>query len=285
MRNHLDIEERLRTAFRAVADSPGPPAASGSPARQGRPKFLRSGSHPRLLVVVATIAAVAAIVAIVVAYGPRNGGKPVSPSPVPVTQPPPNSSSTSLPPRTSTTLPLVTTLVPAIALGTQQITYEPFTGSTVDRSLHVTGQQSGACYEFGGGVYGRIYYRCIGTPDVMQPCFAGPQGTSAHLVCPDGPVTSNDVTLWTVTMVDTTGFIPATVKSPWAMQLSNGMVCELVNAAWGGLGPYGCSTPGSTTPADCRAPEPSATYWTAECQDQLTDTSPFRAMTVEKVWF
>jgi hypothetical protein len=170
-------------------------------------------------------------------------------------------------------------------VGTQQITYEPFSGSAIDPSLRVTGQQSGACFEYGGGADGRILYRCIATSDVMQPCFAGPQGTSAPLACPNGPVTSNDVILWTVTTVDTTGFIPATTKTPWAMQLSNGMVCELVNAAWGGLGPYGCSSPGSTTPADCRAPQPSTPFWTADCQDQTTDASPFGAMTVEKVWF
>jgi hypothetical protein len=69
------------------------------------------------------------------------------------------------------------------------------------------------------------------------------------------------------------------------MQLSNGMICEFVSAAWGGLGPYGCSTPGVSTPADCRTPQLSTPYWTADCQDQDTDASPFTAMTVQKVWF
>jgi hypothetical protein len=91
--------------------------------------------------------------------------------------------------------------------------------------------------------------------------------------------------MWTATTVNTTSFLPATTKTPFAMQLSNGAVCAFVSAAWGGLGPYGCSTPGVTTPADCQQPKAATPYWTASCQDQLTDTSPFTSMTVEKVWF
>jgi hypothetical protein len=293
VRDYREIEERLRTAFRAVAEAPGPPRTPVEPAPQGRRRFPSSVPRRRLLVVVVAVAALIALVATVVAYGPRNGGKPVSPPPVPATQPPTSSPPTSLPTSTTTpqsttsttALPSPATTVPSGAVVTQQITYQPFVGSKVDPSLHVTGQDSGGCSEYGGGADGRIYYRCIGTSDVLQPCFAGPQGTSAQLVCPYGLVTSNDVLLWTATTVTTTGFVPATTKTPWSMQLSNGMICEFVSAAWGGLGPYGCNTPGITTPADCRTPQTSTPSWTADCQDQETDASPFTSLTVERVWF
>ena len=278
------IEERLRSALRTVAALPGPVAASQDPGRHDRRKFSAPGRrHPHLLAVVVSVAALAAVIALVVAYGPRNGAE--SPSRVPATQPSTSSPLPSLPTSTTTLpSPTTTTTAPPVAVGTEQITYEPFVGSQVDPSLHVTSQQSGPCYEDGGGADGRYYYRCIATI-VLQPCFAGPHGTSAPLVCPDGLVTTNDVILWTATSVNTAGFLPATTKTPWAMALSNGMVCELVNAAWGGLGPYGCSTPGVATPADCRQPHVATPYWTASCQDQVTDASAFTSVTVEKVWF
>jgi hypothetical protein len=281
-----NMEERLRRTFRAVADLPGrPPSASGPPTRKGRRGLTFPVlQHPRLVATIISVAAIAAAVSLLVAYGPHNPSGPVSHPNVPAIQPGTSTTSTpptTVPPATTTTA----TTVPVTSVGTEQITYQPFVGSRVDPSLQVTGQQSGDCFELGGGADGRIYYRCIGTSDVLQPCFAGPQGTSAPLVCPDGLVTSNKVILWTATSVDTTGFVPATTRTPWTMQLSNGMICEFVSAAWGGLGPYGCSTPGITTPTDCRAPQPSTPQWTADCQDQQTDASPFTPATVEKVWF
>jgi hypothetical protein len=283
VREREDIEERLRSALRAVAELPSPATTSPKPTRYRRTP---GGQHPRLLAAVVSLAAVAAVVALVAVYGPRNGGKAVTHTPVPATQPHTSSPPPSTPPTTPTTLPPpTTTTVPSAAVGTQQITYEPFLGGEVDPSLHVTSQQSGPCFEYGGGADGRIYYRCDGTPIVTQPCFAGPQGTSAPLVCPQGLVTSNDVILWTATSVNTTSFLPATTKTPWVMELSNGMVCEFVNAAWSGLGPYGCSTPGITTPADCHQPQAATPNWTAACQDQESDASPFASITVEKVWF
>lgn len=276
------IEERLRSAYRAVAELPGPITGSQDPGRHAQGGFFAPGRrHPHLLAVVVSVAALAAVVALVVNYGPRNGTK--SPSHVPANQPITTSPLPSSPTSTTTLpAPTTTTTAPPVAAGTQQITYEPFVGSGVDSSLHVTARESGSCYQYGGGVDIRYYYRC-GT---IQPCFAGPQGTSAPLVCPAASnPTTNDVVMWTATTVNTTSFLPATTKTPFAMQLSNGAVCAFVSAAWGGLGPYGCSTPGVTTPADCQQPKAATPYWTASCQDQLTDTSPFTSMTVEKVWF
>jgi hypothetical protein len=76
------------------------------------------------------------------------------------------------------------------------------------------------------------------------------------------------------------------------MQLSDGVVCSLVNAAWSGLGPFGCDSRagnggagGAPGPADCRQPLASSTQWTAECQDQMTQASPFGVQPVAKIWF
>jgi hypothetical protein len=275
------MEQRLRRTFAAVAGLPrGAPAHPAHPSVPDRNDRL----HPlrRTGVIVLSVAAIAAIVSLLVVYGPHNSRRPArhtSPAGHPVTGTAPTPSSTAAPAPTTTTTapPATTTTVAGPSADTQQITYQAFVGSQVNPTLHVTGQQSGACYEYGGGAEPRDYYRC-GT---MQPCFAGPQGTNAPLVCPQSPVTSGEVITWTATSVDTT-MVPATSRTPWAMQLSDGDVCTLVNAAWSGLGPYGCA---GAPFADCRAPQAAVPLWTSDCQAQLTATSPFGSTTVEKVWF
>jgi hypothetical protein len=69
------------------------------------------------------------------------------------------------------------------------------------------------------------------------------------------------------------------------MQLSNGDVCSFVAAAWGGLGPYECELEAPKLPADCRYPVQGVPYWTAKCQDEKTDASPFDNWAVVRVWF
>jgi hypothetical protein len=274
--DRVDMEQRLRRAFRAVATLPDPaavpnpnPNSTDGPGRHHRGRFR---SSPPLIAVV-TVAALALVVGLAVAFGPRSATPPGRGGAGPASQP------------STTTLP---------APSTEQITYQPFDGSQLNPSLHLAARQSGECFAYGGGADGRYLYRC-GT---LQPCFAGADGTSAPLACPIGadPL-SNTVTLWQATSVDRTGFVPAATRTPWAMQLSDGVVCALVNAAWSGLGPFGCTTTGTGTgtgtggtgaasgPADCRQPAPAATLWTAECQDQLSQSSPFTPLTVVKVWF
>jgi hypothetical protein len=270
MNEQSGIEQRLRTAFRAVAELPAPAAATaaaGPPAPTDR-------RRPRLFIAIASVAALALVVALALTFGPHSsapqGSHDQSPAPA--------SHSHTTPTTTTTT----TTPAPPLGRGTQQITYQPFTGSVLNPDLHVAAQESGTCFQYGGGADGRYLYRC-GT---IQPCVAGSRGTNAPLACPVGanPLT-NDVTLWTATSVDTTGFVPATTKTPWAMQLSNGVVCSLVNAAWSGLGPFGCGGSAGSTPADCHQPVAASIYWTAECQNQLTQSSPFTSTMVVRVWF
>jgi hypothetical protein len=261
----LDMEQRLRTTFRAVAELPRP-AAAGDRQLDDRHRPPR-----RLVIAVVSVAALALVVSLALTFGPRSTAPPLA-HPNPASH------------------PAVTTPTPQLGSGlrTEQITYQPFIGATLKPDWHVSARESGTCFQYGGGAQGRYLYRC-GT---MQPCVAGSLGPSAPLACLLGAPEANDVVLWTAPSVDTTGFIPATTKTPFAMQLSDGTICELVNAAWSGLGPFGCdgfpNAGGSpaTTPADCRQPVAGNTpYWTTECQEQLTQSSPFTSTTVVKVWF
>ena len=188
---------------------------------------------------------------------------------------------TTTAPADRTTLPA--TVPPQHRFATRQIFYQPFTSTgAVDPSLHVTARVAGACIT---GEVGRSY-RCFDSgaaAGVYDPCFSGPQGTTAPLVCPGNPATG-DVTEFTSTSV--TGPPTVTTKRLFAMQLAGGQVCVFVSAAWGGLGPYDCQFgDSSVTPADCRTPQSSAPWFTTECQADKTEASPFTTERVTKVWF
>jgi len=259
----------LEDFVRYMSDQVAVPEFTPGQARaRRRRRRVRGGG--RVLAVVCATVAVAAAIALVVAYGPRSSR--IGPGPTAVTQPPPGSTSTS----TSTS---------SVAVGTQQITYQPFTTTGIDPDLVVTSQVAGTCIRYSRGADMRYYFRCFGTTHgVYDPCFAGPQGTRALLVCPTSP-TSDDVVGFTVTSV-TSDEPPTPSTIPWAMQLSSGQVCLLVSAAWSGLGPYGCQ-PGRAQPivSDCHTPESSQPSWIAACQEQETAASPFTSETVTRVWF
>lgn len=231
----------------------------------------------RVLAAVVAAVAVIAAVALVVVYGPRS--TTISPNRTPATQPGPAPTQPVPGPTSTTSAP-----TPAVT-GTRQITYEPFTATGIEPSLHVTSHVSGTCIRYGGGAAGRFYFRCFATSGgIYDPCFAGPTSTSAPLVCPTSP-TSVDVVAFTVTAI-TSDEPPSPSLTPWAMQLSGGQVCRLVSAAWGGLGPYACQPP--LTPqsvADCHVPTASPPSWTAACQAQEQDASPFASKQVMAVWY
>jgi hypothetical protein len=277
-----DVEQRLRAAFQAVAELPGavPGAVTATAAGDHGPRHIRLRRQPRLVIAMVSVAALALAVALALTFGPHSSAPPGPHGQGPGRAPASHSHTTTTPP---------TNPSPPLGFGTEQITYEPFTGATLKPDWHVSARDSGTCFQYGGGAQGRYLYRC-GT---MQPCVAGSLGPDAPLACLLGAPAANDVVLWTATSVDTTGFTPATTKTPFAMQLSDGTICELVNAAWSGLGPFGCDGfPGAggspaTTPADCRQPVAATTtpYWTTQCQDQLAQSSPFTSTTVVRVWF
>ncbi len=237
-----------------------PGGARGRRRRRG----VRGGG--RVLAVIVATMAVAASIALVVAYGPRSSR--MGPGPTAVTQPSPGSTSTS-----------------SVAGGTLAMNYQPFTGTSIAPGLVVTSHVVGTCIRYSRGTDLRTYFRCFGNGQgIYDPCFAGSDGTRAPLVCPTSP-TADDVVGFTVTSV-TSDEPPTRSTIPWAMQLSSGQVCLLVSAAWSGLGPYGCQPARAQhSVSDCHSPEASQPSWTAACQEQETDASPFTSETVTKVWF
>lgn len=164
---------------------------------------------------------------------------------------------------------------------TRRVTYEAFTADgMIDRSLHVTATLKPRVCE-GGGVAGNSSYRCFAGNGIYDRCFSRPGATTGPLVCTTNPASSDVVEL-------TTSSLPGPLRGapeewPWAVQLSNGQVCVLVNAAWGGLGPLG-RQPTSGGLADCHVPTQGTPWWTVACQDLETDASPFVSYQVATVW-
>jgi hypothetical protein len=189
-------------------------------------------------------------------------------------------STTKVPPRTITTPP--STIPPSV--GTRQVTYEPFTAQgEIDPTLRVTETVDGTCVA--AGVAGNSSYRCFAQPSggIYDPCFAPPVATSDPLLCPSANPASPDVVQFDV------GSLPSALQGapedrPWAMQLSNGQVCVLVDAAWGGLGPFGCQSATPDPLADCHVPLQAAPWWTTACQSQENNASPFATYQVDTVW-
>ena len=187
-------------------------------------------------------------------------------------------------PTAPTTAPTTTTStgIKPVPPGTQQITYQPFSGNAIDPSLHVTQRLAGTCIGPASGL--RNGFRCFADGGaIYDPCFAGPNGTADPLVCPNDPIGPDVVEL---TARSVTSDPPPAVANPWEIELSSGQLCRLVAAAWGTGGPYSCDKTGVAQPvADCHVPVTAQPWWTTECQEQLTDASPFAARTVVKVWY
>lgn len=190
------------------------------------------------------------------------------------------SRTTAGPPPSTAPSPTVSRAAPG---GTQVIDFQPFAGNSLAAGLQVTQQVSGSCRE--SGVAGAHSYRCLATnANIYDPCFSGPDGTNSPFVCPVDPATGT-VVAFTVTSTPSPA-PPAACSGcskAWAFQLPNGQVCIAANAAWGGLGPYGCQHH-NETPADCHVPVAGPSSWTADCQDVMDSSSPFTPRHVQRVW-
>ena len=181
---------------------------------------------------------------------------------------------------TTSASPATTTTSPS----SPDLTFSPFTAQGgVAPGLQVTQQVAGHCTS--PGVAGSASYRCTAEPgDVpYDPCFAPPSATTGPLLCvPDPTVT--DIIRFSV------GALPkASPTTPptqvWAMRLTNGEVCVLVNAQWDGRGPFACPTPSAAdSVADCRTPTKTAQAWSTECQAKENASSPFDTTPVVIVW-
>jgi hypothetical protein len=188
------------------------------------------------------------------------------------------STTASVPAPTTTTT--ATTAAPAGG-GTRQVTYDPFTAQgTIDPSLRVTVIIDATCVA--GGLAGTSSYRCLARSSVLDPCYARPGATSGPVVCPSNLATREVVEL-------TVSSLPALAADaprewPWAIRLSNGQVCRLGAVGGNGLEPFRCQG-ASPHPAGCLLPERGTPWWTADCQDQATDSSPYSIYRIETTWF
>jgi len=170
------------------------------------------------------------------------------------------------------------------APGTQEVSYDPYTRQgAANPSLHVVQTVTGTCV--GSGVAGARSYRCFGQPSgaIYDPCFAPPRATDGPLLCVPTPST-DDVVAFDI------GPLPAPAAGEpatrlWAMQLANGQVCVLVDAAWSGLGPFACPSPApSHSVADCHAPVQVPGGWSASCQAAESPSSPFTTERLVTMW-
>jgi hypothetical protein len=187
---------------------------------------------------------------------------------------------TTTSPRTATTSAATSTTAP----GTQEVGFDPFSPQgTIRPPWVVSHTVSGTCVA--SGVAGATSYRCFGQPQagIYDPCFAPPNAKSGPLVCVADPTTTDVVQFDTGTLPTAPAGVPPT--RPWAMRLPNGQVCVLVDAAWGGLGPFACPVPVATSPvADCHVPTQGAPWWNAACQIQENASSPFVEVRITMLW-
>lgn len=165
---------------------------------------------------------------------------------------------------------------------TRQITYEPFSApGTIAATLRVSRTVSGHCVA--AGVAGNSSYRCFAGNGIYDPCFAPAGATSGPLLCTTDPADPEVVQFDVGTLPGPLAGAPE--DRPWAIQLAHGQICVLVDAAWGGLGPFQCQATPPGALADCHTPVPAVPWWTAACQDRISDASPFTAYRVDTAWW
>jgi hypothetical protein len=190
-----------------------------------------------------------------------------------------NSSTSATPTRTATATPITPSL--SHSTGTRELTFEPFSAEGASSpALRVSKTVSGHC--IAAGVAGNSSYRCFAGNEIYDPCFARRGVSKGPLLCTSNPAGSGVVRFDVGTLLRTPR--EGSQESPWAIQISNGQVCVLVDAAWGGLGPFGCQPAAAGTLADCHMPEKASPWWTTACQAQTTDSSPFSRYRVTAVW-
>ena len=166
--------------------------------------------------------------------------------------------------------------------GTRQIVFAPFAANGTPAhgfSVHTT--VSGHCVA--AGVAGNSTYRCFAGNQIYDPCFARPKATTGPLLCTYNPTRRRLVRM------DVSGPLPAPLPGapqtrPWAMQLADGQVCVLVDAAWGGLGPFSCQASSKRSLVDCHVPTRGNPWWKTACQVKETAQSQFTSDRVVRLW-
>ncbi len=138
---------------------------------------------------------------------------------------------------------------PAPALRATQVTlYVPFNPNGLSIGLAVTKRVSGSCFAGSAASSGRSdAWRCSAGNAILDPCYQGFQQGKTVLACPDTPWSANVVLLTLTKDLPQKDANKDNVPRalPWALELANGMKCELLTGAtWGVAGMranYGCA--------------------------------------------
>jgi hypothetical protein len=185
---------------------------------------------------------------------------------------------------TSTTTTTTTSTTTTPPSGTHDVDYDPFTTQgAIDPQLQIVARLSATtCFQ--GGVAGSSSYRCFTQPSaIYDPCFAPPGAASGPLLCPSSP-DRPQVTELSLSPLPQAPQQGVAEQRPWAVQLTDGQVCVLVNAAWGGFGPLGCQPSAPGPLADCHMPVHGTPWWTVACQAKEAASSPFLLYRVDTLW-
>lgn len=130
---------------------------------------------------------------------------------------------------------------------TQVTLYVPFTPNGLSIGLAVTRRANGSCFAGSAASSGRSdAWRCSAGNAILDPCYQGFQSGKIVLACPDTPWSANVVLLTLTKDLPQKDANKDTVPKglPWALELANGMKCELLTGATFGVAGmranYGC---------------------------------------------
>jgi hypothetical protein len=174
------------------------------------------------------------------------------------------------------------TAASAAASKTRLLEYNAFlsTGKAAS-NVHVVKTANGVCWA--AGIAGRSSFRCgtlVGT-QIYDPCFAHSGEQSGSVLCPTNPATDETIELRVGKLPKLGSAGPNT--RPWAVQLLDGQVCVLIDAAWGAAGPFACLAHPSSQLSNCHVPTSGAAYWSDECQ-RAANKTPYEKYQVLTVW-
>ena len=164
--------------------------------------------------------------------------------------------------------------------------YAPFNGDAVASGIRIAKTVRGYCWTISLSDWRSDAYRCLVGNEIHDPCFANGIDPTGFVLCPLYLPTSK------VLRIDLTKPLPAghaggdpTVHPPWALQLANGMWCEMLSGATGTIAGmrinYGCTDGHSTLIGNPRRGTPTWTIFAAK-----SDTaSSYQPVAIRAAWW
>ena len=301
MSRSTNTEERLRRAFRAVAELPDPHQGGSNSPGDDRRKNLAALRRRRLRLVTTTIAvaATAAAVSLLIAYGPGSA-RQLAHTQVPLhrskTAPGPSVSrtSTSPPPFTKVPPPTTTQTTPGAPV-THVEMFNPWTpAGTLSSSFRVEKRLSGYNCPLRSSFDSENPYawRCFLSPGFTgggggggafyDPCFAPPgRSDVTEVACGSSPWSGFVViTLSRPLAFSSWGIPPGHDDYVWAMELGNGQQCSLIEGTGAEIDRtvfnYRCSA------GYAAYPDTGVEPWVAEYA--AGDSGPVTSLVVTTAW-